>query len=334
LSEGMKKASMGGLISLAVLVIAGPVFLSDYLLTMLIIAFHYAYLAQSWNLIFGYCGQLALGHSVFYGIAGYLSTKLFMVAHVTPYLGGVIGGLVAALFAFPLGVILFRSKLKGLSLAIVTIASAEIFIALFNNWEYIGGSAGIYLPLKDAPSHFMFISRLPYYYIALFMVIAMMFVTVLIERSKLGYRAIAVRENEETAEASGINSFRIKLTFFVVSAFLTGLGGTFYAQFMLYIVPDIMFGIPNLVLLPMLGVVVGGRGTIFGPIIGSLVFSILGEVLRGIPFLHGPRVSALTLLFYGLVLTIVSIRYSAGLMGFIGHLKKRPFGFTKRLKGL
>ena len=325
----MKKASIGGLISLAALMIAGPMFLSDYLLTMLIIAFHYVYLAQSWNLIFGYCGQLALGHSVFYGIAGYFSTKLFMVAHVTPYVGGVLGSLVAALFSLPLGVILFRSKLKGLSLAIVTIASAEIFIAVFNNWEYVGGSAGIYLPLKDAPADFMFISRLPYYYIALFMVVCMVVVTLLIERSKLGNRAIAVRENEETAEASGIDSFRIKLIFFVMTAFLTALGGTFYAQFMLYIVPDIMFGIPNLVLLPMLGVVVGGRGTILGPVIGSLMFSLLGEVLRGIPFLHGPRVSALTLMFYGLVLAVFSIRYPAGLMGLIDHLRKRPMGLRR-----
>ena len=145
---------------------------------MLIIAFHYAYLAQCWNLVFGYCGQLALGHSVFYGIAGYVSTKLLMGANVTPYLGGIVGALVAALVAFPLGVILFRSKLKGtLSFAIVTIASAEICIALFNNWNYVKGSAGIYLPLKDAPSHFMFMSRLPYYYIALFMVIAMILLT-------------------------------------------------------------------------------------------------------------------------------------------------------------
>ena len=140
----MKRASIGVLISLGVLAVAGPLSLSDYLLTMLIIAFHYAYLAQCWNLVFGYCGQLALGHSVFYGIAGYVSTKLLMGANVTPYLGGIVGALVAALVAFPLGVILFRSKLKGLSLAIVTIASAEICIALFNNWNYVKGSAGIY----------------------------------------------------------------------------------------------------------------------------------------------------------------------------------------------
>jgi branched-chain amino acid transport system permease protein len=324
LSKEMKRTSVGLVLCLCVLALAGPLFLSDYLLTMLIIAFHYAYLAQCWNLIFGYCGQLALGHSVFYGIAGYVSTKLLLDAQVSPYVGGMIGALVAALVALPLGVILFRSRLKGISLAIVTIASAEICIALFNNWNYVKGSAGIYLPLKNAPWHFMFISRLPYYYIALLMVITMIVLTARIEGSKLGHRGIAVRENEETAEASGINSFNVKLTFFVISAFLTAFGGTFYAQFMLYIVPDIMFGIPNLVLLPMLGVVVGGRGTILGPVIGSLMFSLLGEVLRALPFLHGPRVSALTLMIYGLVLAVVSIRYSAGLMGIIGHLRKRP----------
>jgi len=148
-----------------------PFFASDYLLTMMIIALHSVYLAQSWNFIFGYCGALALGHGVFYGIAAYLSTKLFLEANVTPYLGGFIGAFAAAIFAFPLGEILFRSKLKGLYLALVTFAAMEIFKALFNNWKYIGGSVGIYLPFKSAPENFLFASRLPYYFIALFMVV-------------------------------------------------------------------------------------------------------------------------------------------------------------------
>jgi len=325
----MNKISVGLLLLLMCVLIVFPMFVSDYIATMLIIALHYAYLAQSWNLVFGYCGQLALGHSVFYGVGGYVSTKLLVDANVTPYLGGIIGASVAILIAFPLGMILFRSKLRGLSLAIVTIASAEIFMALFNNWDYVGGTVGIWLPLKDAPFHFLYMSRLPYYYIALFMVVGMVVLTALVARSKLGHRGIAVRENEEAAEASGINCFGVKVTFFVFSAFLMAFGGTFYSQFMLYIVPEIMFSIPNLVLLPMLGVVVGGRGTVFGPIVGSLLFSILGELLRGIPWLHGPRVSALTMMVYGLVLTIVSLRYSSGLMGFMAKWKRQTPGCSK-----
>jgi branched-chain amino acid transport system permease protein len=292
---------------------------------MMITALHFVYLAQSWNLIFGYTGQLALGHGVFYGIAGYFSTKLFLDGQVTPYVGGFIGALAAALFAIPLGAILFRSKLKGLYLALVTFAAMEIMKALFNNWKFVGGSVGIYLPFESAPEHFLFMSRLPYYFIAFSMVLVMILLTLGLQRSKLGHRAIAVRENEEAAEASGINCFDIKMKMFVFSAFFTGLAGTFYAQFMLYIVPEIMFGFPNVVLLPMLGVIVGGRGTVFGPIIGTLVFSILGEVLRQIPFLQGPRVSAATMMFYGVVLTIVSVRYYGGLMGFVEYWRDNPF---------
>jgi branched-chain amino acid transport system permease protein len=299
-----------------------PFFASSYLLTIMITALHCVYLAQSWNLIFGYTGQLALGHGVFYGIAGYLSTKLFLALHVTPYLGGVLGALVAALFAIPLGAILFRSKLKGLYLALVTFAAMEILKALFNNWKFVGGSVGIYLPFQSAPANFLFMSRLPYYFITLFMVIGMIFLTRFIERSKLGHRAIAVRENEEAAEASGIDCFDTKMKMFVLSAFFTGLAGTFYAQFMLYIVPEIMFGFPNVVLLPMLGVIVGGRGTIFGPVVGTLVFSIFSELLRRIPFLQGPQVSAATMMFYGVVLTVVSLRYYGGLMGLVDYLRK------------
>ena len=295
---------------------------SDYLLTMVIITFHSVYLAQSWNFIFGYCGQLALGHGIFYGIAGYFSTKLFLAANMSPYVGGFIGAFAAAIFAIPFGAILFRSKLKGLYLALVTFAGMEILKALFNNWKFVGGTVGIYLPFRNAPLHFLFMSRLPYYFIAFAMVIAMILVTVFIERSKLGHAAIAVRENEEAAEASGINSFDTKLKMFVISAFFTGLAGTFYAQFMLYLVPSIMFGFSNVVLLPMLGVIVGGRGTIFGPVIGTLLFSILGEILRQFPFFHGPQVSAATMMLYGIILTIVSIRYYGGLMGLIDSWKR------------
>lgn len=317
-----RKLSIVMMVLVALVLGIAPFFASDYLLTMAITALHVVYLAQSWNLIFGYCGQLALGHGVFYGIAGYFSTKLFLEANVTPYLGGFIGAFAAAIFAFLLGEILFRSRLKGLYLALVTFAAMEIFKALFNNWRYMGSSVGMYLPLKSAPQDFLFASRLPYYFIALFMVVAMILVTVLIQNSKLGHRSIAVRENEDAAEASGINCFDIKLKMFIVSAFFTGLAGTFYAQFMLYIVPEIMFGFSNVVLLPVLGVIVGGRGTVFGPIIGTLLFSVLGEILRRVPFLHGPQVSATTMMAYGVVLAIVSIRYYGGLMGVIESWKK------------
>jgi branched-chain amino acid transport system permease protein len=153
------------------------------------------------------------------------------------------------------------------------------------------------------------------------MVIIMVLVTFFIERSKLGYRAIAVRENEEAAEASGINCYEVKLKMFAISAFFTGFAGTFYAQFMLYIVPEIMFGFPNIVLLSMLGVIVGGRGTVFGPIIGALVFSVLAEILRRVPYLSGPQVSATTMMVYGIVLAIVSLRYPGGLMALIESWK-------------
>lgn len=234
-----------------------------------------------------------------------------------------IGALVSAVFAALLGVILFRAKLRGLYFGLVTLAAMEILKAVFNNWKYMGGSVGIYFPVKNAPELFLFTSRIPYYFIALFMVIGLILVTRFIEKSKLGYRSIAIRENEDAAAASGISCFGTKLEMFAISAFFMSLGGTFYAQFMLYIAPDIMFGFNNAVLLPMLGVIVGGRGTVFGPVLGSLVFSILGEILRRIPFLQGPQVSATTMMFYGIVLTMVSVRYYGGLVGILKYWKGR-----------
>jgi len=314
-------------------IVLGLVFLvlpfsgSAYILTLMIISLHYVYLSQSWNLIFGYCGQLALGNGLFYGITGYFSTRLFLDAGVSPYFGALLGGLLSALVALLLGAFLFRGKLKGLYLGLVTLAAMGITEAIFNNWAYVGSSAGIYLPLKNLPRQFMFTNRLPYYFIALFMVLVMIAATWKIEKSKLGHRAIAVRENEEAAEASGIDCFRTKLVMFVLSAFFMGLAGTFYAQFMLYISPEIMFGFSNTVLLPMLGVIVGGRGTVFGPILGSLAFSLLGEFLRRVTFLHGPQISAATMMIYGIVLTIASIRYHGGLMALMSA--RGPLGRNK-----
>jgi len=317
-----KSISISLIILLTCLLFVLPLSASPYLLTLIITAFHHVYLAQCWNLIFGYCGQLALGNAVFYGITGYFSTKLLLDANISPYIGGIFGAVLSALFAISLGAIIFRSKLKGMYLALVTFATIEVFKALFNNWKYVESSVGILLPLKNDPLNFLFLSRVPYYLIALFMVIGMVLITILINNSKLGYKAVAVRENEEAAEASGIDCFKIKLTMFVISAFFTGLAGTFYSQYMLYVVPEVMFGFPNVVLLPMLGVIVGGRGTVFGPIVGTLAFSILAEILRQVPFLQGPQVSSVTMIFYGVVLTIVSLRYYGGLMYLIASWTK------------
>jgi branched-chain amino acid transport system permease protein len=297
-----------------------PLYGSDYLFTLAIVAFHFVYLSQSWNLIFGYCGQVALGHGLFYGVSGYFSTMLFLDAGVTPYLGGILGSLIAAVIAALFGMVLFRTKLRGLYFALVTIASAEIGKALACSWRYLGSTRGIILPLSDAPKDFFFMSRVPYFYIALSMCIGMVFLTFLIQKSTLGYRAIAIRENEEAAEASGIDCWSIKLQMFVISAFCTGLAGTFYAQFSLFIDPEVMFGF-TVLLLPMLGVIVGGRGTIFGPVIGSFAFSIFGQILRSIPFLRGPQVAAVTMMVYGLALTIISIRYYGGLMAIINEMR-------------
>jgi branched-chain amino acid transport system permease protein len=329
-SEGSWKVLV---ILLLIVATISPFFASSYLLTVVITAFHFTYLAQCWNIIFGYGGQLALGNGVFYGIAGYFSTIVYMRLDITPYLGGVIGAIVGAAFAIPVGAIVFRTKLKGLYLALVTFASMEIFKALFNNWKLVGSSVGILLPLKSSPGNFLFLSRMPYYYIALVMVILMAIVTSLMENSKIGYRAVAVRENEEAAEASGINSFKTKMYLFVISAFFTGLAGTFYSQFMLYIVPEIMFGFPNVVLLPMLGVIIGGRGTVFGPIIGTMVFSFISELLRRVPFLHGPQVSAVTMVFYGIILSFVSLRYYGGLMSLLDKRKTDSISSEKFRKG-
>ncbi len=299
---------IGGMIVLLL-----PLFLSDHLMTVAITGFLWAYLCLCWNLVFGFAGQFSLGHSLFWGIGGYTSTVLLVNYGLTPWVGMFLGGILAAVFAFLISLVVLRYRIKGIYFALVTLAFAEVSMGLAMNWDFVKGPMGILLPLKNAPGDMFFMERTPYYYIVLGLLIFGLWITYVLKKSKIGYYLIAIREDEEAAEICGVPTSRYKKVIMVISAFMTALGGTFYAQFFLYISPEIMLSF-NSQMTMLIGTMVGGAGTLFGPVLGSLVFSFLGDLLRGLPFAHTRVIVTIERMVWSLILILVIFYLPGGLI--------------------
>ena len=297
----------------AVILLFLPLVMNDHLLTVAITGFMWAYLCLCWNLIFGFAGQFSLGHALFWGIGAYTSTVLFVNYGLTPWVGIFVGGLFSAIAAWLISLVVLRYRVKGVYFALMTLAFAEVFMGLALNWDYIRGPVGILLPMKNSPGNLFFMARAPYYYFILGLLCLGLGVTYGIQKSKLGYYLKALREDEEAAEVSGVPTSRYKSLAMIISAFLTALGGTFYAQFFLYISPEIMFGFGSQMAM-MIGTMVGGTGTLLGPVLGSLVFSFLGELLRSLPLAHSREIVTVERMIWALVLIVVIFYLPGGLV--------------------
>jgi branched-chain amino acid transport system permease protein len=296
-----------------------PLFAGTYLLHLMILIFLYAYLGQSWNVLGGYAGQLSLGHATFLGLGAYTSTLLFIHLGVTPWLGMFVGAILAALCGVIIGFMSFHFGLKSHFFALATIAFAEIFRLCATSFQAVGGAQGLLIPLKGNDFYALqFVEKDPFYYIALIMVILCTGIVYLLQRSKFGFYFVAIRENEEAAKALGINTLRYKVLATGISAFLTALGGSFYAQYVLYIDPQGTFGVLNSVDIA-LRTIIGGTGTLLGPIVGSFVLSPLSEMIQT---LIGVGRGGVYMMVYGAILMIVCIVMPNGIFPYIKRLWK------------
>jgi branched-chain amino acid transport system permease protein len=276
--------------------------------------FFSCYLSQCWNLAAGYAGQFSLGHAVFLAVGAYTSTVLFRDLGISPWAGMFVGALLAAMVGAALSAIAFRYRVRGVFFAVVTLSSVEVFRGLFAGWEFLGGTSGIFLISSQDPANMIFVSRVPYYEIILAMVVLMAIATYALERSRFGQYLMALREDEETAEASGVPTFRCKVAIIALSAAATALAGTFYAQFLLFIVPETLFTFDH-ILNMMLGTIVGGSGTVLGPIVGSILFGMLSDFLRTLPLVNSREAASLVKVAYGVVLMIIVLRMPWGIVG-------------------
>lgn len=272
------------------------------------------YLAQCWNLAAGYAGQFSLGHTVFLATGAYASTVLFRDYGISPWFGMWVGALIAAALGAALSAVAFWYRVRGVFFAVITLSSVEVFRGLFSGWEFLGGTSGIFLISANDPANMNFLSRVPYYEIILGMVVLAGLGTLWLERSRFGQYLMALREDEDAAEASGVPTFRCKVLIIAISAAATALAGTFYAQFLLFIVPETLFTFDHVVNM-MLGTIVGGSGTVLGPIMGSVLFGLFGDVLRALPFVSSREAASLVRVGYGLVLVILVLRMPRGIAG-------------------
>lgn len=281
---------------------------------VMIMIFLYGALAGAWNILAGYCGQISLGHAVYFGVGAYTSTLLFREVALTPWLGMAAGAGLAVLVSQVVGYPVFR--LRGHYFAIATIAVGEIVQTLVINWDRVGGARGLFVPIKrpDSLVNFQFHEgKAVYYFIALGLLVLTLGVTRTIERSRRGYLFRAVREDQEAAASLGVHVAREKHRAIAVSAALTALGGTFYAQYVLFIDPESVFPL-SLSILICLVAVLGGVGTLWGPVLGAAVLVPLSEGTR--VWLGGGG-KALDLLIYGALIMVIAVVQPAGLMGLL-----------------
>lgn len=283
-----------------------------FYLHLMILVFLYGMLGGAWNIIGGYAGQVSLGHAAYFGIGAYTSTMLFMEYGISPWIGMVVGALIAVAVSALLGYPCFR--LKGHYFVIATIALGEIFFVLFVNWEWLGGAVGKHLPIMtQSLANFQFAGKQPYYYIALLLLTLQIAFTYFMEKSYLGYYFQAVREDQDAARSLGIEVTRYKMLAMAFSAVFMAIGGTFYAQYLLFIDPESVLPMMLSIQICLIAIL-GGVGTVFGPIIGAAIMIPLSEFSRA---LLGGSGSALDLIIYGLLIMIIAVVKPSGLMGFI-----------------
>lgn len=317
-----KQGRIAGLAAIAVVLLAAlaPLVAAEYLLTAATVVLFSCYLAQCWNLAAGYAGQFSLGHALFLGIGGYTSTVLFLNFGISPWFGALAGAVLAAIAGAALSALAFRFQVKGVFFAVITLSAAEVGRSLFEEWNYIGGTSGLMMVLSDQPQNMMFLSRVPYYELILAMVVLIGLGTWALERSRFGQQLKALREDEAAAEATGVPTFRCKVAIITISAACSALAGTFYAQFLLFIVPETLFSFEH-TLTMMLGAMIGGIGTIFGPIFGAVLFGSLSEVLRSLPLTGSREVASLLRIVYALVLIVIVLRLPGGLISLLRRRK-------------
>lgn len=288
-----------------------------FYLNILILIFLYALLGGSWNILGGYAGQVSLGHAMFFGIGAYVSTMFYQWWGINPWIGMLVGGLIAVIFSIIIGLPSFR--LRGHYFTIGTIAVAEIVITVFTNLQLLNAARGVYLPfLEPSLINFQFVEKIGYYYIILTFMVIMITVTYAIERSRIGFYLRAIREQPEAATALGVNIAKYKMIAMVISAFFTAIAGTFYAQYVLYIDPHSVMNLMVSVQICLVAVF-GGVGTIFGPVLGAFILIPLSEFTR---IYLGGTGSGFDLVIYGLLIMLIAIYQPSGLLGLF---KKLPF---------
>jgi branched-chain amino acid transport system permease protein len=316
------------LAALAAVLLAAPLFAGDYLLTVLIELMYFAFAGQAWNIMMGFAGQLSLGHALYVGLGAYTAAALFVKFGVAPWIGLLAAAPIAAAAGALLGFLAFRFRVAGVYFTILTIAFAEFARIGFDHLAWTNGSAGLFLPVAQYSHNDLWRLRghpTMFYYVILAATAFAFFICRTLLNSRIGYFWLAIREDEQAAVATGIDSYRYKMVAITVSAGMTAFAGVFHAFYYNNLFPEQVFNISRsieIILAPM----VGGVGTLFGPILGTVVVEGLSESLRTILSFFGIDIPGFKQVFFGIVLLFVVVAVPEGLWPWLAH----RFGFAER----
>src|SRR5262249_33886101 len=269
-----------------------------------IVSLYCGYGGQAWNLMMGYAGQLSLGHALYVGLGAYAAAALYVHFGVTPWIGLWAGMAIAAAAGGGIGYLAFRFGVAGVYFAILTIAFAEFARLGFDHWPWVGGSAGLFLPVANFANNDLVNLRgspTMFYYVMLTMTAAAFVLCHALLRSRAGYYWLAIRESVDAAQALGINIFRCKMVAVGVSAAMTSLGGVLFAFYYNNLFPEQIFHISRSIEL-ILGPIIGGIGTLVGPIVGAFLLTTLAETLSEIMRSVGIDLPGIKQVFYGFCL--------------------------------
>jgi branched-chain amino acid transport system permease protein len=310
--------SLVGILAFLAAVAAVPLFVeSGYWLNAIIMTLYATLLGQAWNVLAGFGGQFSFGHAVFFGTGAYAMAVLqvkfgwnaWAALPVALAAGAAVGAFVGALS--------FRYGLKGSYFALVTLAFAEVFRILANTFDFTGAGVGLIVPLKESASDLQFASRAGFLWAILACVAIGFLVHWWLKNSRYGAWLQAVRDNESSAAALGVNVFHVKLQAIVISGAMMAAGGAFYVQYLHYIDPHIAYG-PGVSVEALLGPIVGGIGTIWGPLLGATVLHILAEATRG---MMGDA-PGINLVVYGGVLILMVVFLPRGIIGLFDRVRR------------
>jgi branched-chain amino acid transport system permease protein len=319
----MTRAS-AALAVLAALLIVLPAFAGNYALSVVTLILYFAYTGQAWNVMMGFAGQLSLGHALYVGVGGYAAGGLFFHYGIGPWAGLPLAILLCVALGLSIGFLAFRFGISGVYFALLTIAFAEFTRIGFDHLDWLGGPGGMFLKVAQRDTWDVLNFRGPplmYYYAMLFLCGAALALCHFLLKSKAGYYWQAIRENEEAAQALGINTFRWKMLAVAISSAMTAVSGVFFAFYYNNLFPEQIFHISRSIEI-ILGPIIGGIGTLFGPILGAAVLTLLSDgITDGLAAL-GWEIPGIKQVFYGVVLLVVIMFLPNGVWPFIARKLK------------
>jgi len=296
-----------GLAALSLLLLFFPAFAGPYALSVATLILFFAYTGQAWNVMMGFAGQLSLGHSLYVGVGAYAAGALFFHYGIGPWLGLWLAIVLCVAFGLVIGFLAFRFGISGVYFALLTIAFAEFTRIGFDHLDWLGGPGGMFLKVAQRDAWDLANFRGPplmYYYAILLLTAAAFAGCWLLLRSKAGYYWQAIREDEQAAQALGVNTFRWKMLAVAISSAMTAVSGVFFAFYYNNLFPEQIFHISRSIEI-ILGPVIGGIGTLFGPILGAAVLTLLSDGITEALAALGWEIPGIKQVFYGVVLLLV-----------------------------